>query len=346
VLGPLLAAMLAACQSSELPPPGAAAGSGWRVVERTGEVRLHGPGTGTWAPVMAGVEIDGASRVATGAGGRLILARPGVQIAAGTGSTFVLADPDARPLRQEAGRLRYRVDRAVDDPFVVETPFMRVQTRSAVFDLAIGPDGGEVTVETGRLLVMTSDGARGATLEAGQVAYSRTVPSEQLMVRQGAGEAAAPADPYVVNVAPHTATASVHAVARAKLPPLPTALAPEPAALPAAVPPVAIPALQLMPASEQPVQTVLPAGYQESPPSRPETTSVEKQVEARADDAKAAPPPEAAADDTKLAPPPKPDAAIVDGRGAGIARLTDGLVQALAPAPAPGAPRASRSNAL
>jgi hypothetical protein len=180
---------------------------------------------------------------------------------------------------------------------------------------------------------MTSDGARGATLEAGQVAYSRTVPSEQLMVRHGAGEAAAPADPYVVNVAPHTATAAVHAVARAKLPPLPAALAPEPAALPAAVPPVVIPALQLMPASEQPVQTVLPAGYQESPPSRPETTPVEKQVEAPSDDAKAA-------------PPPKPAAAAVSGRGAGIARLTEGLVQALAPAPAPGAPRGSRSNAL
>lgn len=259
LIGPLLAAALSACQSSELPQPGVAAPPGWRVVERTGEVRLQGPGTGGWAPVMAGVEIDGSSRVATGAGGRLILARPGVQIAAGTGSAFVLADPDARPLRQEAGRLRYRVDRAVDGPFVVETPFMRVRTQSAVFDLAVGPDGGEVTVETRRLLVMTSDGARGATLEAGQVAYSRTVPSKQLMVRQGADEAAAPADPYVVNVAPHMATASVHAVARAKL-------APEPAALPAAVPPAVTPAVQLVRADEHPVQAVLPAGYRESPP--------------------------------------------------------------------------------
>jgi hypothetical protein len=327
VLAPLLAAALVACQSSELPQAGGAAAPGWRVVERTGEVRLHGLGTGGWSPVMAGVEIAGSSRVATGAGGRLILGRPGIQIAAGTGSAFVLADPDLLPLRQEAGRLRYRVDRA-EGPFVVETPFMRVRTQGAVFDLAVGPDGGEVMVETGRLLVMTSDGARGATLEAGQVAYSRTVPSEQLMVRQGADEAAAPADPYVVNVAPHTATASVQAVARAKLLSEPAALAHAPAPPHAAAQAAVMPAVQLVPAGEHPVQAVLPAGYRDSAP-----TPVEKQVEAPAED-------------TKPAPPPKPAAPVVDGRGAGITRLTEGLVQSLAPAPAPGVTRASRPDAL
>jgi hypothetical protein len=279
-------------------------------------VRLHGPGASGWTPVMTGGEIGGSSRVATGVGGRMILARPGVQIAAGTASAFVLADPDARPLRQEAGRLRYRVERAADAPFVVETPFMRVRTQGAIFDIAVRPDGGEVTVEKGRLLVTTSDGARGATLEAGQVAFSRTVESEHLMVREGSDEAAAPADPSVVTVAPQDATAALHAVARA-------VPAPEPAPSRTGT----SPAVQRLAAEPPSAGAILPAGYREDEP----------QALPRDDDAEAP---------LAVRPAPEPQTAAVDAQGPGVAGLTDGLLEALGTAPAPGSTRPSRPGAL
>jgi ferric-dicitrate binding protein FerR (iron transport regulator) len=311
VLWPLLAAALAACQSGGLSEPRPAADAGWRVVERTGEVRLHGEGTGAWTPVMAGGEVDGSSRVTTGPGGRLILAGGGVQISAGTASAFVLGDPDARPLRQDAGRLRYRVEREAKAPFVIETPFMRIRTQSAVFDVAVRPDGGEVAVEKGRLLVMTSDGARGATLQAGQIAYSRTAENEPLMVRHGAEEAAVAADPQAA-VAPRTAAAAVHAIARARL-------EPEPASRPAATSPTVPPML----ADEAPEPAILPAGYRENgPPPVPATAPAAPKAPALPE-----------GDDAEALPAPKPEAATGHGRGEGIARLTEGLVQAIKTAP-------------
>lgn len=316
MIGGVLAVALAACQTSEGRRVALVAEPGWRVVERTGEARFQHPDGNGWAPVMAGGEIAAASRVATGAGGRVIVAGPGVQIAAGTAASFVLADPGARPVRQEAGRLRYRVERAAGEPFVLETAFMRIKTPGAVFDVAIGPDGGEVVVETGRLLVTTPDGTRGATLEAGQTAYAGARQGARLMVRRGADEPAMAIQPDLVSVEPRRATAAVHAMARATL-----------ARGPAAATDAAQDAATAADRAVKPA--IVAAGYRE------EAAPADRQ-------GLRTPVPAAKPTDGAGLAALEPPAAVVDERQAGFDRLTAGLLESLAGAAPASKPRRAR----
>jgi hypothetical protein len=129
-----------------------------------------------------------------------------------------------------------------------------------------------------------------------------------------------------VTVAPHTATAAVHAVARA-------VLAPEPAPPRAA----ASPAVQRLPTAPPSDRAILPAGYRENEPlAEPDPPALPAaQALPRDDDA-----------GTSLPVQPAPGAATLDVGSPGVARLTEGLLQALGTAPAPGSTRFSRPGAL
>lgn len=306
-LGLLLVVLLAACQSAERAQPKAALQPAWRVVERSGEARVREAGEG-WLPVVPGGEIAGAAMVTTGGGGRLILVRPGIQIAAGTDSAFALPVFGLdQPLRQDAGRLRYRVMHTGDDPFVVETPLLRVQASAAVFDLVVGPGSSEVTVDEGRLLVATLDRSRGATLDAGHTAEVRAREGTRLMVRQDASLPSVAVELDVVAATSQVATMAMQGVARGRVAqpagPLPGL---KPRSAPAAEP------------------TALPAGYRPAPERVP--------AEDAHEGANAPTPDQPGRDSGPVVDRPAPQAIDIDQRQQDFAPLTSGLLDALAPA--------------
>jgi hypothetical protein len=156
---------------------------GWRVVERLGDARFLPPSASPWTPAIAGSLLPAASRVSTGNGGRVILARPGAQISAAPGSEFTLPGAgSAARLEQHSGRLRVRVAAAGSETLVVRTPFLGVVADGSAFEVLVSATATEVTVETGAVRVVTPDGARQASLEAGQSVYATDPLGKELAV--------------------------------------------------------------------------------------------------------------------------------------------------------------------
>jgi FecR protein len=174
---------LAGCQSFHGAPDPASAVADWRVVERLGDARFLPPGASPWTPAIAGSLVPAASQVTTGKGGRVILVRAGSQISAAPGSEFTLpaAGPAAR-LEQDSGRLRFRVAAAGSEELAVRTPFLGVLAGGSVFEVLVSATATEVTVETGALRVVTPDGERQASLEAGQSVYATRPLGKELAV--------------------------------------------------------------------------------------------------------------------------------------------------------------------
>jgi hypothetical protein len=163
------AGLLAGCQSTGQAPPPEVLAERWRVVERVGEARYLAPGAGSWAAALPATPLPDGSRVATGAGGRLILARARERLSAGPGSEFSLPERSAgAPLAQTAGRLRYRL--TGPEALTVKTPALALQVADSAFAVMVDADGTEVAVERGRVRVATPDDRREIELEAGQSA--------------------------------------------------------------------------------------------------------------------------------------------------------------------------------
>ena len=193
------AGLAASCQSAGRTERTAVPDGGWQVVERLGEARYQPTAGGGWSPAMPGSSLADGSRVATGAGGRLMVARPGQHISAGPASRFTLpnAAPGA-PLDQRAGWLRYRVAEATPGLLVV-TPFLEIEVASTVFDVTVSTTATEVSVEHGRVRIATPDGLRQIELDAGQSAYAGGAPGDSLGFRR---TAAAPLEQVAAIVLP------------------------------------------------------------------------------------------------------------------------------------------------
>jgi FecR protein len=175
------------CQSAERTARTDGADGGWQVVERLGEARYQPGAGGGWSPAMPASTLEDGSRVATGAGGRLIVARPGQHISAGPASRFTLPDaaPGA-PLDQQAGWLRYRVAEATPGGLLVMTPFLEIEVARTVFDVTVSTTATEVSVEQGRVRIATPDGRRQIELGAGQSAYAGGAQGDALAFRRTA----------------------------------------------------------------------------------------------------------------------------------------------------------------
>jgi hypothetical protein len=188
-----VAGLAAGCQSAARTVRPAVPVDGWRVIERLGEARYQAATGGGWSPAMPASTLEGGSRIATGPGGRLIVARPGQHISAGPASRFTLPDatPGA-PLEQGAGWLRYRIAEPNPRRLVVLTPFLEVEVASTVFDVTVSTTATEVSVEQGRVRIATPDGLREIELGAGQSAYSGGASGAALAFRR---TAAAPLEP-------------------------------------------------------------------------------------------------------------------------------------------------------
>jgi FecR protein len=180
-------ALAAGCQSAGRAAPPAVPLSrdgGWQVVERLGDARYRAA-SGDWSPTLPAIRLPDGSLVTTGAGGRLILARPGEHLTAGPASRFALPDaaPGA-PLQQRAGRLRYRVAGPPAGELRLATPAVEIEAAQAVFDVTVGTDATEVAVQEGRLRLGTADGLRQIELGPGQSAYAAS--GESLAFRRTA----------------------------------------------------------------------------------------------------------------------------------------------------------------
>ncbi len=198
-LGLIGGALLGGCQSLQPSAPAEVQADGWRVVERLGDARYLAPDAGGWAPALPAATLPAGSQVATGAGGRVILARAGDHISAGPTSRFSL--PPAAPggsLEQQAGGLRYRVAPTATEALVVETPFLEIAVRGTVFDVTVSPTATEVTVEAGQVRIVTPDGLRHIELEAGQSAYAGGPSGAQLAFRRAQGEPVEPVEAIIL----------------------------------------------------------------------------------------------------------------------------------------------------
>ena len=195
-----VAGLATGCQSAARTARPAVPDDGWRVVERLGEARYRAATGGGWSPAMPASTLEGGSRIATGAGGRLIVARPGQHISAGPASRFTLPDatPGA-PLEQAAGWLRYRIAEPSPHRLLVLTPFLEIEVAGTVFDVTVSTTATEVSVEQGRVRIATPDGLREIELGAGQSAYAGGASGAALAFRR---TAAAPLEPVEAIVLP------------------------------------------------------------------------------------------------------------------------------------------------
>jgi hypothetical protein len=189
------AGLLAGCQSAGHTPPPEVRADTWRVVERIGEARYLTPGGSNWAAALPATALPAGSQVATGTGGRLILARAADHVSAGPGSEFSLPEPaSGAALEQTAGRLRYRL--AEPRSLAVSTPALAIGVGGSVFEVSVGVDGTEVAVERGRLRVATPDRQREIELEAGQSAHAGG--RETLAYRRGRDQPLEPVERIVL----------------------------------------------------------------------------------------------------------------------------------------------------
>jgi hypothetical protein len=220
---------------------------------------LGWPGFGGWLPSPTCEVLPGGSRVATGRGGRLILARGADMVVVGPGGGLVLPDGARQPtLHQGAGELRYRLASGLAPPLRVTTAHLAIEASGAVFDLEAGADRTRVRALEGRLRVVAPDGARAIVLDPGDETIASTA-APWLVRRDGEAHAAlvpaTPEAPSASSVAPPPEQAVVPAgflrpaATTSAADPEPVGTGPEPPASPRADPVEAPLAVAVIPPS-------------------------------------------------------------------------------------------------
>jgi hypothetical protein len=177
----------------------------WRVLESQGGARFRPATERHWWPARTGSKIPHGSSIATGSSGFLIVARAGESITVRPNSRVELpGEATAGQVRQAAGDLRYRITRAPDRRFAVETPYLSLLVKGTVFGVVVGDRGAEVQVSEGRVQV---DAARGQVVELnpGQSARIAAHGQADLEVRS------APESPFVAAPSPHRSIAATYA---------------------------------------------------------------------------------------------------------------------------------------
>jgi FecR protein len=206
-------AALTACASHPGERDAETVADGWRVIERIGEARHLPPGEGAWRATITGRPISEGSEVATGRGGRLIIAMPGRHISVGPASRFVLPRPDWDDrLEQRAGWLRYRVEATDAAPFRVHTRSLDIEFMAAVLDVRVDQGAVDVSVAEGKVRLATPDGLRRTEIAAGQSAQASGPGGTVLAMRNAPEEDLEAIEPLIIPAVRPTPGTSVPAV--------------------------------------------------------------------------------------------------------------------------------------
>ena len=198
----LIAAALGGTSLSvALAQPVIAVADGWHVLESHGGARYRPAEDRQWWPARTGTRIPHGSIITTGSSGFLIVARHGASMTVRPNSRVELpGGAIGDRVRQETGDLRYRITRAPDRHFAVETPYLSLLVKGTVFEVAVGDHGTQVDVAQGRVQV---DNPSGQVVEitSGQSARISKVAGAGLEVRTTSGGQFAAAPPSGSSIA-------------------------------------------------------------------------------------------------------------------------------------------------
>ncbi|MEZ5932459.1 MAG: hypothetical protein R3F54_10980 [Alphaproteobacteria bacterium] len=174
----------------------------WLVLESVGDSRSVDARGRQSAPLRPGETVPDGHGIVTGRGAVLILAGDGIQLTTGESTSFQLAPPSGADLVLDQGLLRIRLAKAVDREARLKTTHFDINASSATLTLQAAPDGSDLVVEGGSIVLATTHGRHQATLVAGAGAKIDLASSSDLLVRPGAGEAyrvVAPLPPAIPN---------------------------------------------------------------------------------------------------------------------------------------------------
>lgn len=147
----------------------AAVAQSWSIAETSGAVRVGGAGR---APSAASLQpLPESAWIETGADGRTVLKRDADSITIEANSRISLSRDQSgvEMTLQTLGSIQYRIAKR-ELAFQVDSPYASVKTKGATFSVRVAERGVEVQTKDGSVDVSNPDGAKTATVRAGQTA--------------------------------------------------------------------------------------------------------------------------------------------------------------------------------
>ncbi|HEX9836207.1 MAG TPA: FecR family protein, partial [Alphaproteobacteria bacterium] len=154
-------------------PAQANGGEAWRLAEISGVVQVQ-RGDGAWRAAAPGTALVAGQALATGADGRAVLRADGDVITVSPGSHVLVpnegGDASGANIVQRLGTLLYKVERAPQRRFAVDTPFLAAVVKGTVFTVVVRADGGALQVTEGAVEVAALASGEVALIRPGQIA--------------------------------------------------------------------------------------------------------------------------------------------------------------------------------
>ena len=160
----------------------------WRVLERIGDVRTARNADSQAKAVQPGDVIALGGLLSTGKGSLAILNAGGVQLTLGESTSLRLSSPGAMEIALKHGRLIVRAAMAADQKARIVTKHFSIQSSSTTFALRTSHDGATVSVDSGSIVLATTDDRHRAVLAAGASARIDRATSHDLMIRNASSE--------------------------------------------------------------------------------------------------------------------------------------------------------------
>jgi hypothetical protein len=166
-------------------PAQANGGEAWRLAEISGVVQVQ-RGDGAWRAAAPGTALVAGQALATGADGRAVLRADGDVITVSPGSHVLVpnegGDASGANIVQRLGTLLYKVERAPQRRFAVDTPFLAAVVKGTVFTVVVRADGGALQVTEGAVEVAALASGEVALIRPGQIAQVPAGPAGRLMI--------------------------------------------------------------------------------------------------------------------------------------------------------------------
>jgi hypothetical protein len=130
------------------------ANDAWRVIETTGQARLH-QGDGEWGKITAGMVVAPGGSVETGPDGRVVLGSDKDETTLSPSSRMEVPRPGTTQsnIIHQLGTLLFKIERAPQRRFAVDTPYLAAVVKGTTFTTTVRADSGLVHVTEGSVLV-------------------------------------------------------------------------------------------------------------------------------------------------------------------------------------------------